>query len=77
MTRFVSIQTDITERIEQEQQLNTLDRVLRHNLRNGLNVVNGHAEVIQADGSDDVKSHATAILENTTELLETATKGGR
>ncbi|MWV39508.1 PAS domain-containing sensor histidine kinase [Natrialba sp. INN-245] len=75
VTGFVSIQTDITERIEQEQQLNTLDRVLRHNLRNGLNVVNGHAEVIQADGSDDAKSHATAILESTTELLETATKG--
>ncbi|ARS91283.1 PAS domain S-box protein [Natrarchaeobaculum aegyptiacum] len=72
---FVAIQTDITDRIEQEQQLNTLDRVLRHNLRNELNVVNGHAEVIRASGSDVVRSHAGAILESTTELLETATKG--
>ncbi|MEY7850876.1 PAS domain S-box protein [Natrarchaeobius sp. A-rgal3] len=75
VTGFVSIQTDVTERIEQEQQLNTLDRVLRHNLRNGLNAVNGHAEIIRENSSDDVGSHATAILENTTELLETATKG--
>lgn len=75
VTGFVAIQTDITERIEQEQQLNTLDRVLRHNLRNGLNVVNGHAEVIRTSGSDRVSSHAVAILESATELLETAQKG--
>ncbi len=75
VTEFVAIQTDITERKEREQQLNTLDRVLRHNLRNELNVVEGHAEVIQNVGSDTVVTHAHGVLEGTEKLLDTAEKG--
>lgn len=72
---FVAIQTDVTERKEQERQLNTLDRVLRHNLRNELNVINGHAEVIQSMGADRQTAHADRILESARSLLETAEKG--
>ncbi|WP_161958294.1 PAS domain-containing protein [Natrarchaeobaculum sulfurireducens] len=72
---FVAIQTDVTERKEQERQLNTLDRVLRHNLRNELNVINGHAEVIQAMGTQTHVTHAERIVESATSLLETAEKG--
>ena len=72
---FVAIQTDVTERKEQERQLNTLDRVLRHNLRNELNVINGHAEVIQSTGAETHAAHAERIVESATSLLETAEKG--
>ncbi|MHC3437301.1 PAS domain S-box protein [Natrialbaceae archaeon A-gly3] len=75
VVEFVAIQTDITERKEREQQLNTLDRVLRHNLRNELNVVEGHAEVIQNAGTDAIRGHAERILVGAKRLLETAEKG--
>lgn len=75
VTEFVAIQTDITERKEREQQLNTLDRVLRHNLRNELNVIEGHAAVIRRTESDTAAKHARKILEGTEKLLNTAEKG--
>lgn len=72
---FVAIQTDITERKEQNQQLQTLDRVLRHNLRNELTVVEGYASQIEAEGTTPVDDYAERILESTTDLLDTAEKG--
>ncbi len=72
---FVAIQTDITERKEQEQQLNTLDRVLRHNLRNELNIIDGHADAVRKADPDSVGEHIDRIHERTERLLETARKG--
>ncbi len=46
---FVAIQTDITDHKERLQQLQVLDRVLRHNLRNEMNVIRGYAETIAVD----------------------------
>jgi PAS domain S-box-containing protein len=42
---------DVTEREERRQRLSVLDRVLRHNLRNKLNVVLGHVETLKSDGA--------------------------
>lgn len=44
--------TDITERKRREQQLEVLNRTLRHNLRNKINVISAHAERIQETGAD-------------------------
>jgi PAS domain S-box-containing protein len=44
---------DVTERELREQRLAVLNRVLRHNLRNQVDVVKGHAESLDA-GSDQV-----------------------
>lgn len=42
---------DITERELREQRLAVLNRVLRHNLRNQADVVKGHAESLETEGS--------------------------
>ncbi|WP_459193766.1 histidine kinase N-terminal 7TM domain-containing protein [Halosimplex sp. J119] len=46
--RVVSIR-DVTGRRQHEQRLDVLNRVLRHNLRNELNVVRGNAELLRRD----------------------------
>lgn len=43
---------DISEKKEHTQRLMVLNRVLRHNLRNDLNVIQGRAEMLHADLTD-------------------------
>jgi len=50
---------DVTERELREQRLAVLNRVLRHNLRNKVDVIKSHAEAV-ADTEDD---HRDTILE--------------
>ena len=70
---FVAIQTDITARKEHERHLATLDRVLRHDLRNRLNVVVGHVEAIrEAATSDPAADHAERALAAVNDLLRMA-----
>ncbi|ELZ43241.1 pas domain s-box [Halorubrum saccharovorum DSM 1137] len=47
------VATDIGERKRREQRLTVLNRVLRHNIRNDVNVVTGHLEALAADRPDD------------------------
>jgi len=74
LIRYLGTQRDVTERKEREQQLRVLDRVLRHNLRNDMNAIMGHAETIRSTASPDVASHAETIVEKGTQLLGTADK---
>ncbi|MDY6775364.1 MAG: PAS domain S-box protein [Halobacteria archaeon] len=88
ITGYVAIQNDVSERKEYEheiekknRQLSVMDRVLRHNLRNDLNVVKGHAELIRDSvgrGEDrnsvDIRSHSETIIDETQQLLRTADK---
>ncbi|WP_424018120.1 PAS domain S-box protein [Halorientalis pallida] len=52
--KFVAIQTDITALKDRERHLQTLSRVLRHNLRNKIGVIIGSAELLVGDGSSGV-----------------------
>ncbi|SDY91998.1 PAS domain-containing protein [Halopenitus persicus] len=52
ITHFVGIEQDITDKVLTEQTLDVLDRVLRHNLRNSLNVIDGHAELLEDEDLD-------------------------
>ena len=74
---------DVTERNARRQQLMVFNRVLRHNLRNGLNVVLGNAEQMMAavdsdEGPDDsvtvsaaeMRADLEAILSATGDLLD-------
>jgi len=76
---------DITEREGRRQQLMVFNRVLRHNLRNGLNVVIGHAEGIEqalesvsfddvADAAalDQATENARRIISAAEDLLDTS-----
>ncbi|ELZ42402.1 bacterio-opsin activator-like transcription regulator [Halorubrum californiense DSM 19288] len=51
--RFVAIVEDVTERKYREQRLEVFNRILRHNLRNQLDVIRSHAEALidQIDNS--------------------------
>lgn len=71
---FVAIQNDITERKQREHQLKVLDRTLRHTLRNEMNVIRGHADVIRSRGSDAVVPSAEKIIEKSEQLTDLAEK---
>jgi PAS domain S-box/PAS domain S-box/PAS domain S-box len=53
ITHFVAVESDVTERRLREQQLDVLNRVLRHNLRNGMNVIDGNLTLIEEAIDDD------------------------
>jgi PAS domain S-box-containing protein len=73
-SRFVGVDVDITERKERELHLRVIDRVLRHNLRNDLNVVSGHAETIAESADAPTARLARAIQSQSERLLQTAEK---
>lgn len=62
---------DVTERNRREQRLDVLNRVLRHNLRNDLEVIGGVLESIDTSSTHDPEMLAVARRQ-TSELLETA-----
>jgi PAS domain S-box-containing protein len=69
---FVAIQEDVTDERIQQQVLQVLHRILRHNLRNELNVISGHAEelseqLVERDDDDGVTS-VNAIKRATAKL---------
>jgi PAS domain S-box-containing protein len=67
---FVGFQADITERKIRERRLEVMNRVLSHNLRNKMNVIEGHSELIRSQLGDDVPSRSLSIIEQTAvELL--------
>ena len=56
------------------KQLQVIDRVLRHNLRNDMNVIKGLAETIQEASEGDVAERAATIVAESDQLLTTADK---
>ncbi|AZH26926.1 PAS domain S-box protein [Haloplanus aerogenes] len=83
---FVAIHDDITEqkayeeRLESDlhtsiEQLQVLARILRHNIRNELNVVSGTAETVRTKTDDaDIEAMVTRIEEASDRLLMQADK---
>jgi len=61
ITHFVGMTEDITEDVLTRQTLGVLNRVMRHNLRNALNVIDGHAELLE-DGELDPKSRRASVM---------------
>ncbi|MFQ3295776.1 MAG: PAS domain S-box-containing protein [Halobacteriales archaeon] len=67
---FVAIQTDVTDRVERERHLQVLDRFLRHNLRNDMTVILGHAETLLEEPDADVDRAARRIIETGNDLID-------
>lgn len=63
--QFVGIVEDISDRKRREQRLEVFNRVLRHNLRNQLEVIRSHAEALRERRSGE---HAEQILASSDEL---------
>nr|WP_233511886.1 PAS domain S-box protein [Haloferax sp. Atlit-12N] len=70
---IVCVSRDVTDLHEHERRLSVLDRVIRHNLRNKMNIAQAHAEMV-LEGTDDdgVRESAAAIERATSELLSLA-----
>ncbi len=66
-----AIYTDITDETHQQQQLDVLHRVLRHNLRNELTVVLGHIEpVLDSVEEPHLRSSAKTVKQAATRLAQ-------
>ncbi|MCU4717501.1 sensor histidine kinase [Halapricum hydrolyticum] len=64
---------DVTDRKQRDRQLAVLGRILRHNIRNALTVVQGQAELLRWERAD-AKDAVGTILERTDSLLRQAEK---
>jgi len=64
---------DITARKQRDRQLAILERILRHNLRNALTVIQGQAELLRW-GRADTKDAVETILDRANALLQQAEK---
>ncbi|WP_152040528.1 PAS domain-containing sensor histidine kinase [Salinigranum salinum] len=74
VTRVVGFARDVTERRERERQLLVMDRLLRHNLRNEMNLILGHAEQARDRGGEAVASDVDRIVQTGEHLLRTVDK---
>ena len=70
VVNFIGFQQDVTDLIQRRRQLQLLGRYLRHNLRNSMNVVQGYAEVIEAEADLPVAEYAERIDDRARQLLE-------
>jgi PAS domain S-box-containing protein len=59
---------NITARKESQQQATVLNRILRHNLRNGLTVILGRAKLLAESDSERIESNAETILSSASDL---------
>lgn len=71
LTHFIGFQQDVTDRVEEERRAQVLDRVLRHNLRNSMNVILGQLSVLEETGALDDEQLAP-MVEHGTDLLRIA-----
>jgi len=75
ISHFVAIQSDVTTRRLREQQLDVLNRLLRHNIRNDINVIKGRASLLTDDVEPDAaESHVEAIKVKAQALADVSEK---
>lgn len=76
ITQFVAIEENTTEDVLKTQALDVLNRVLRHNLRNALNVIDGNAELLEVEEMDTAAQQASirTIREQARSLRKIADK---
>ncbi|MFB6184763.1 MAG: histidine kinase N-terminal 7TM domain-containing protein [Haloarculaceae archaeon] len=65
--RIVSLR-DVTERRQREQRLDVMYRLLRHNLRNEMNVIRGNTELLERE-LDDAHRQRLERIESTVDAL--------
>ena len=66
---YVGIQNDVTAQKRRERLIEVLDRVLRHNLRNDMNVVIGFSETIANRTDGEISKMASKVTETAHDLV--------
>ena len=69
VTNFVGFQTEITDRKLRERRLEVLNRVLSHNLKNKMNVIEGHVALLEGEFDDDPPASLNAITDAARDLM--------
>ncbi|WP_313692413.1 PAS domain-containing sensor histidine kinase [Halorarum halobium] len=75
VSEIVGISTDITDQKRREQELELLNRIVRHDIRNDMAVVLGWAELLEDHVDDEGRDYLQNILasgEHVVELTEVA-----
>lgn len=70
---LLAVIRDVTDRQDRLRQLQVMDRILRHNLRNKMTVVQGFTETIEVD-STQTEQYLQRIRTASDQLLETVNK---
>lgn len=74
VTHFLGLQQDVTVRKEREEQLAVMSRVLRHNMRNRVNVIKGRAEQVEdTELATQIEAAADELLELSERFREFST----
>lgn len=69
ITNYIIIQEDLTQSKLNEQVLGVLNRVLRHNLRSSINVIEGYADMLTVDSDSDQQKIAIQKIQNRTKSM--------
>lgn len=74
--RTVGVARDVTDIKEHKRRLSVMDRVLRHNIRNKLNIILAHSNFLTEYPDQDIQNRAETILE-AGESLESLSESAR
>ena len=66
---FVGFQTDITDRKIRERRLEVMGRVLNHNLRNKMNLIEGYTDLLRRDPDEEQRQKSLDVITETTNDL--------
>jgi len=69
VTNYVGFQMNITERKIRERRLEVLNRVLSHNMRNKMNVIEGHVSLLEREYDGEQPDSLTAINSTAADLM--------
>ncbi|RLM57591.1 PAS domain S-box protein [Halobellus sp. Atlit-31R] len=70
---IIGLIRDVSDRENRIQQLQVLDRTLRHNLRNDMNIIQGYADVIQR-GHPSTAEDAQEIIDASDRIMKNVSK---
>ena len=70
VTEAVGISTDITEQKRREQELEMLNRIVRHDMRNDLSVLLGWAEMLGEHVDDEGQEYLEKVLDSGEHVVE-------
>jgi len=70
VTEVVGISTDITEQKRREQELEMLNRIVRHDMRNDLSVLLGWAEMLGEHVDDEGQDYLEKVLDSGEHVVE-------
>jgi signal transduction histidine kinase len=75
VSHFVGFQEDATDRVRTQRLIELLNRVLRHNLRNDLNVLSGYGELLSDPDTDaPTATNAGRVVRKTVERLDSVSE---